>query len=83
MLHAIEQEVVLPADGKLPEVFRTAFGRKARVIVLLSESVVVEGQDQSDANPLMAFSGTIDWPVDDPVAWQRQRRGEWDRAWDR
>ena len=79
MLHAIEKEVLLPADGKLPEVFRDAFGCKARVIVLLSEAVSTEEQNPSDANRLMAFAGTIDWPMEDPVAWQRQQRSEWDR----
>ncbi len=79
MLHAIEKEVVLPVDGKLPEAFRDAFGRKARVIVLLSESVSTEEQNPSDADQLMAFAETIDWPMEDPVAWQRQQRSEWDR----
>lgn len=82
MLHAIEKEVVLPVDGKLPEVFRDAFGRKARVIILLSEPFSEE-QEQSDAKQLMSFAGTIDWPMGDPVAWQRQQRSEWDRSWDR
>ncbi len=35
-MKAIEMETVLPPDGKLPEVFREAFGHKARIIVLLS-----------------------------------------------
>ena len=40
----------------------------ARVIVLLSEPVSTEEQEQSDAKQLMAFAGTIDWPMGDPVA---------------
>ncbi|MBF0110818.1 MAG: hypothetical protein HQL76_16755 [Magnetococcales bacterium] len=82
MLHAIEEEVVLPADGKLPEAFHAAFGRRAKIIVLLSEPVERTEPDQDDSQRLMAFAGTIDWPMDDPVAWQRQQRNEWDRPWD-
>jgi hypothetical protein len=78
MLHTIEKEVVLPADGKLPEAFQGAFGRKVRVIVSLSEPIS-EGQEESEAKQLMAFAGTIDWPMEDPVSWQRQQRNEWDR----
>ncbi len=37
MLQAIELETVIAPDGKLPEAFREAFGRKAQVIVLLPE----------------------------------------------
>ncbi|MBF0609523.1 MAG: hypothetical protein G8345_00820 [Magnetococcales bacterium] len=83
MLHAIEEEVILPADGKLPDSFHAAFGRRARVIVLLPDPVEGTESDQDDAQRLMAFAGTIDWPMDDPVAWQRQQRDEWDRPWDR
>lgn len=35
MMQATEQELVIPADGRLPEAFRPFFGRKARVVVLL------------------------------------------------
>ncbi|MBF0147322.1 MAG: hypothetical protein HQL85_14245 [Magnetococcales bacterium] len=79
MLRAIEEEVVLPADGKLPETFHEAFGRRARIIVLLSEPLEKTEPDQDDAQRLMTFAGTIDWPMDDPVAWQRQQRNEWDK----
>ncbi|MBF8271203.1 MAG: hypothetical protein HW380_308 [Magnetococcales bacterium] len=83
MLHAIEEDVVLPADGKLPETFHAAFGRRARVIVLLPDSIENAEPDQDDSQRLMTFAGTIDWPMDDPVAWQRQQRNEWERSWDR
>jgi hypothetical protein len=33
-MQAIEQELVIPADGRLPETFRPFFGRKARVVLL-------------------------------------------------
>ena len=64
MLQAIEDEIVIPQDGRLPEVF----GHKLRVIVLLTE------QDQSAQ--LMAFAETLDWPISDPLKWQRQQRSE-------
>jgi len=53
------------------------FGHKARVIVLLTESEVTIEQDQSEQ--LMAFAGTLDWPMNDPIEWQRQQRSDWDR----
>ena len=68
MLQAIEDEIVISPDGRLPEVFRPMFGLKARVIVLLTE------QDQ--CAQLMAFAGTLDWPISDPLEWQRQQRSE-------
>ncbi|SMF97225.1 hypothetical protein SAMN02949497_4645 [Methylomagnum ishizawai] len=37
MTQVIEQEFVIPSDGKLPDSFRQCFGRKARVVVLFSE----------------------------------------------
>ncbi|MBF0428670.1 MAG: hypothetical protein HQL94_07070 [Magnetococcales bacterium] len=79
MLHAMEQEITIPADGRLPDSFKAAFGHKARVIVLLQEPIIM---DQNDSERLMAFAGTIDWPIDDPVEWQRQQRNEWERPWD-
>lgn len=72
MLQAIEDEIMISPDGRLPEVFRPMFGRKARVIVLLTESETTAEQDQSEQ--LMAFAGTLDWPISDPLEWQRQQR---------
>lgn len=37
MLHAIEEELILPPDGKLPEKFRPAFGHKVRIVILTSD----------------------------------------------
>lgn len=39
MLRAIEQEVILAADGKLPEVFSPLFGHKVRILVLPLDTV--------------------------------------------
>ncbi|MBF0311195.1 MAG: hypothetical protein HQL56_16895 [Magnetococcales bacterium] len=36
-----------------------------------------------DSQRLMMFAGTLDWPIDDAVDWQRQQRLEWNRSWDR
>ena len=33
-MQAIEQELVIPSDGRLPETFRPFFGRKARIVLL-------------------------------------------------
>ena len=68
MLQAIEDEIVISPDGRLPEVFRPMFGHKARVIVLLTE--------QYQSAELMTFAGTLDWPISDPLKWQRQQRSE-------
>jgi hypothetical protein len=81
MLQAIEEEIVISPDGKLPEVFRPMFGHKARVIVLLTEPET-SAIEQDQSGPLMAFAGTIDWPETDTLEWQRQQRREWDREWD-
>ncbi len=81
MLQAIEDEIMISPDGKLPEVFRPMFGHKARVIVLLAESETTPEQDQSEQ--LMVFAGTLNWPISDPLEWQRQQRSEWDREWER
>lgn len=81
MLQAIEDEIVISPDGKLPEVFRPIFGHKARIIVLLTESGTTTEQEKS--GQLMAFAGTVDWPISDPLEWQRQQRLEWDREWER
>ena len=74
MLQAIVDEIVISPDGKLPEVFRPMFGQKARVIVLLTESKTTTEKDQSEQ--LMAFAGTLDWPISDPLEWQRQQRSK-------
>ena len=77
-MQAIEQVVVIPPDGKLPETFCAAFGHKARVIVLLQDDAEITDEHESDTERLMQFAGTIEWPIDDPVDWQHQQRSEWD-----
>ena len=78
----IEKEIVIAEDGKLPTDFREAFGRKARVAVYLQEDEQgkTEGVDiLSDLDgKIQAFRD-----IDDPVAFQRKLRAEWDRDWDK
>ncbi|MBI5142187.1 MAG: hypothetical protein HZA20_08370 [Nitrospirae bacterium] len=83
MLHAIEEDAVISSDGKLPEAFREAFGRRARVIVLLPE-LMEDATSANQANMLMSLAGKIDAfkTVADPVAWQRSLRDEWTRDWE-
>ena len=78
----IEKEIVIAEDGKLPTDFREAFGRKARVAVYLQEDEQgkTEGVDiLSDLDgKIQAFRD-----IDDPVAFQRKLRAEWDRGWEK
>lgn len=82
MLQTIEREVVISPDGRLPEIFREMFGQTVQITVRLLEQANTAEQHKDDAERLMQFAGTINWPIDDPVEWQRQQRGEWDREWD-
>lgn len=77
-MRAIELETDIPADGKLPEAFRDAFGHRARVIVLLPDAEDSAPPDTDDSTRLMRLAGTIDWPIEDPVAWQQSQRDDWD-----
>lgn len=77
-MKAIEMEIIIDRDGKLPDAFHEAFGRKARVIVLFQE------EDQSppqsnEAAQLMELAGKIHSfrDIDDPVSFQRKLREEW------
>lgn len=71
-MDAIEIETTIASDGtmKLPRRFAKAYGRKAKIIVLLKDEV-------RPPVVLMKHSGTIDWPVDS-LAYQRELRNEWD-----
>lgn len=77
-MRAIELETDIPADGKLPDAFRDAFGHRARIIVLLPDVEDKAGPDHDESGRLMRFSGTLDWPIDDPVAWQQSQRDDWE-----
>ena len=85
MLQAIELETVITPDGKLPETFREAFGRKARVIVLLPENTASQPEEKEQSKRLMELAGKIDAfkDIENPVAFQRQLRDEWTREWDK
>ena len=53
MLQAIELETFIAPDGKLPETFREAFGRKARVIVLLPEDITSQPEKKEQSLSLI------------------------------
>ena len=75
-MKAIDKQIVIAADGKLPSDFREAFGRKARVIVHLQEE---EHRKTQGASHLMDLAGKIRAfrDIDDPVALQRTLRDSW------
>ncbi|MBF0613449.1 MAG: hypothetical protein G8345_17490 [Magnetococcales bacterium] len=75
ILHTIESELLLPADGKLPAEFQAAFGRRVRVIVMVPENSEERKTGSDDSRKLMEFAGTINWPLEDAVAWQQKQRG--------
>lgn len=84
-MKALEMETAIQVDGKLPVYFREAFGRKARVIVLLDD-----GQEKSETRSqkkrigLSELAGKIHSfsDVNDPVAYQKSIRSEWTRGED-
>lgn len=43
MMQAIEQEFVIPADGRLPDTFKPFFGRRARIVVMWED----DGSEQA------------------------------------
>jgi hypothetical protein len=82
-MQAIELETTIGPDGTLhlPEQYRFSFGAKARVIVLLGGAEPGQAA-KGQADKLMEFAGKLDWPIADPVAFQRELRDEWNREWD-
>lgn len=80
-MKAIDKQIVIAADGKLPSDFREAFGRKARVIVHLQEDDYRETQGVSHPMDLVGKIRAFR-KVDDPVAWQRTLRDSWKHGWD-
>lgn len=83
-MKAIEMETTISPDGKLPPSFREAFGRKARVIVLLKEENRESEHTREESVRLMELSGKINAfrNIEDPVAFQRKLRDEWANGWD-
>ena len=59
MAQVIEQEFVIPADGKLPESFRECFGRKARVVVLFSENEKMDNPPKAKRYQTLAVDERI------------------------
>ena len=79
---SIDKEIVIPADGTLPQDFHEAFGRKARVVVYLQDD---EFQNTQSNQHLMSLAGKIQAfrDVDDPVELQHDIRNSWKRGSDR
>jgi len=73
-MQAIEVETTMKPDITihLPEKYRSWYGKKCRILVLVSE----QDDDQQPIADLMTYSGTVDWPVDG-IDYQRQVRSEW------
>jgi hypothetical protein len=59
MLQAIEEEVVISPDGKLPEAFRPAFGHKARIVVLIVDETVEAASPDSKRYQTLAVQDRI------------------------
>lgn len=78
-MKSIDKDIVIPADGTLPQDFREAFGRKARVVVYLQDEAYKNTQSNQR---LMSLAGKIRAfrDVDDPVALQRGLRNSWKRG---
>jgi hypothetical protein len=84
LLKTIAMETIITSDGKLPSGFREAFGRRAKVVVLIDE------QEQrhcsaSSAQDLMDMAGKVKafQHIEDPVEYQRTLRDEWTRQWEK
>ena len=75
-MKSIDRDIVIPADGTLPQDFREAFGRTARVVIYLQDD---ESQNTQSNQRLMSLAGKIQAfrDVDDPVGFQRDLRRTW------
>lgn len=51
MLQIIEEECILPLDGKLPEKFCPVFGQKVKIVILAAG----ENQDSAAAPPAKRY----------------------------
>lgn len=80
-MKSIERDIVISEDGRLPQDFREAFGRKARVVVYWQED---EFQSSRIHRRLMSLAGKIQafQDIDDPVGLQRELRNSWKRGLD-
>lgn len=80
-MKSIDKDIFIPADGALPQDFREAFGRKARVVVYLKDD---ETQITHTHQRLTSLAGKVRafGDVDDPVGAQRDFRNSWERGWD-
>ena len=73
-MRAIEFETRIDLSGRinLPERFRDAYGKMARLVVLLQE----RHEEADKTIDPMQYAGVLDWPVDG-LDYQAQCRDEW------
>ena len=74
-MQPIELEMNIGEDGKiqLPAKYQTLYGKVAHLRIVLKEPATTPIKS---FNP-MAYSATIDWPVDG-MKYQKQMRSEWE-----
>ncbi len=80
-MNSIEREIVISEDGRLPQDFREAFGRKVRAVDYRQEDGF---QSSRIHRRLMSLAGKIQafQDIDDPVGLQREHRNSWKRGLD-
>ncbi len=83
-LKTIAMDTIITSDGNLPSGFREAFGRRAKVVLLIDE----QKQRHCSANSaqgLMEMAGKVKafQHIEDPVEYQRTLRDEWTRQWEK
>ena len=77
----LEKETFIPPSGKLPNDFREAFGKKAKISIAV-EDETIDATDDSEtrAVQLNGLAGNIKSfrKIKNPIQWQRKLRGEWE-----
>lgn len=84
LLKTIAMETIIPPDGKLPSGFREAFGRRAKVVVLIDE-LEQRHCSASSVREIMDMAGKVKafQQIEDPLEYQRTLRDEWTRQWEK
>ena len=80
-MKSIDKDIVIPADGTLPQDFREAFCRKARVVVYLKDDEAQIAQTRQSLTSLTRKISTFG-EIDDPAGIQRDFRNSWERGRD-
>ena len=73
-MQSIDLEMSIGEDGKIhiPAKYQTIYGKVAHLKIILKDSETIQNKC---FNP-MAYSATIDWPMDG-MNFQEQVRSEW------